>query len=173
MSAGNKSEPRYAVDTELEASTNRVMLIGAGLMFALVLLFPLYRLTEPANREEARAAQLDDLAAAGESTWSFDCSSCHGLNGEGAIGPALNSKQFLESANNTQIQNIVSVGVPGTQMSAYSLDYGGPLTSEQIKAVVTYIRSWEETAPDRPDWRDMLNAEPGAAADTATDTAGG
>ncbi len=41
-------------------------------------------------------------------------------------------------------------------MSAYSLDYGGPLTSEQIQSVVTYIRSWEPDAPDRPDWRDMI-----------------
>jgi hypothetical protein len=42
-------------------------------------------------------------------------------------------------------------------MSAYSLDYGGPLTSEQIKALTTFVRSWEEDAPDRPDWRDVID----------------
>jgi mono/diheme cytochrome c family protein len=88
--------------------------------------------------------------------WQFNCSQCHGLAGEGVIGPALNSKQFLQSANDEQARTLVAVGVPGSQMSAYSLDYGGPLTSEQIKSVVAYIRSWEPTAPDRPDWRDML-----------------
>ena len=39
-------------------------------------------------------------------------------------------------------------------MSAYSLDFGGPLTTEQIKAVTQFIRSWESDAPDRPDWRE-------------------
>ena len=39
-------------------------------------------------------------------------------------------------------------------MSAYSQDFAGPLTSEQIKAITVYIRSWEQDAPDRPDWRD-------------------
>jgi uncharacterized protein (DUF736 family) len=41
-------------------------------------------------------------------------------------------------------------------MSAYSQDFGGTLTSEQIQAVVALIRSWESDAPDRPDWRDMV-----------------
>ena len=45
------------------------------------------------------------------------------------------------------------MGVPGTQMAAFSQDHAGPLTSEQIKAVVTYIRSWESDAPDNPNWR--------------------
>jgi hypothetical protein len=40
-------------------------------------------------------------------------------------------------------------------MSAYSQDHGGPLTSEQIKALAVYLRSWEATAPDRPDWREV------------------
>ena len=71
----------------------------------------------------------------------------------GAVGPALRSKQFLSSATDAQMELLVSVGVPGSQMSAFSQDHGGPLTSEQIKAVVTYVRSWEATAPDRPDWR--------------------
>ncbi len=146
---------RYEVDEELEESTNRVMLIGAGLIVALALVFPLYRWIEPTNREEAREDQLAFLAEKGEGLWSFNCASCHGLNGEGGIGPALNSEQFLQSSTDEQTQLLVAVGVPGSQMGAYSQDYGGPMTSEQIKAVATYIRSWEEDAPDRPDWRDF------------------
>ena len=118
--------------------------------------FPLYRWYEPGNRDDARAAQEASLAAKGESIWQFNCASCHGLAGEGGVGPALNSTQFLQSATDEQVRSLTAVGVPGSQMSAYSLDFGGPLTSEQIKAVVTYIRSWEPDAPDRPDWRDMV-----------------
>ena len=39
-------------------------------------------------------------------------------------------------------------------MRAFSQDFGGPLTSEQIKAVTTYLRSWEDEAPDNPNWRE-------------------
>ena len=144
----------YEVDEELEQSTNRVMMIGAGLMFVLAAIFPLYRWFEPSTREEAREANLASLADKGQNLWGFNCSSCHGLNGEGGIGPALNSKQFLQAASDSQIETLIAVGVPGSQMSAYSLDYAGPLTSEQIKALRVFVRSWEEDAPDRPDWRE-------------------
>lgn len=143
----------YDVDEELEQSTNRVMAIGAVLLVAMALVFPLYRLVEPSSRDAARTAQLQSLAESGETLWSFNCSSCHGLSGEGGIGPALNSEQFLLAASDEQIGQLIAVGVPGSQMSAYSQDFGGPLTGEQIRAVVVYVRSWEETAPDVPDWR--------------------
>lgn len=144
----------YEVDEELEASTNRVMVYGVVLLFALAAVFPLYRLTEPGNRTESREEHLRSLAESGEALWSLNCSSCHGLNGEGGSAPALNSKQFLQAAGDEQIQTFIAVGVPGTQMSGYSQDFAGPFTSEQIRAVTVYLRSWEEDAPDRPDWRD-------------------
>lgn len=146
----------YETDDELEQSTNQWMAVGAGLLITMALVFPFYRWYEPAARDDARTEQVANLAAEGENVWSFNCASCHGLNGEGGTAPALNSTEFLQSATDDQIQLLVSVGIPGTQMSAFSLDHGGPLTSEQIKSVVTFIRSWEPDAPDRPDWRDMV-----------------
>lgn len=146
----------YTSDRELDDSTNRVMLWGAVLMVAMALVFPFYRWFEPDSRAAAREAQLASLAEEGGAIWSFNCASCHGLNGEGGLGPALNSKQFLQSATDDQISLLVSVGIPGSQMSAYSQDHGGPLTSEQIRAVTTFVRSWEPEAPDRPDWRAMM-----------------
>jgi len=147
---------RYRDDIELEAATNRVMMLGAVLLFAMVAVFPLYRLIEPLNRDDAREGQLQALAQAGEQSWSVNCASCHGVSGDGAIGPALNSMQFLQAASDDQIGSLIGVGVPGSQMNPYSQDHGGPLTSEQIKSLVVFIRSWEEDAPDRPDWRAML-----------------
>ncbi len=145
---------REATDPDLERSTTRVMVIGTVLLFAMALVFPLYRWYEPGNRDEAREAHLSSLARTGEQLWSLNCSSCHGLNGEGGIGPALNSQQFQESASDGQIEQLIAVGVPGSQMSAYSLDYAGPLTSEQIRALRVFIRSWADDAPDVPDWRE-------------------
>ena len=154
MRRGDTRLMAYEIDEELEASTNRVMVYGVVLLFAMAAVFPLYRFTEPSNREESREAHLGSLAETGEGLWNLNCSSCHGLNGEGGIGPALNSKQFLQAANDNQIETFIAVGLPGSQMAAYSQDFGGPFTSEQIRAVTIYLRSWEEDAPDVPDWRD-------------------
>lgn len=143
----------YTTDPELDRSTNRVMTIGVVLLLAMAAAFPLYLTYEPSAREDARAIQLESLVEVGAVLWEFDCSSCHGVTGEGDTAPALNSQQFLQSATDEQIHQLVSVGIPGTQMSAYSQDFAGPLTSEQIKAVTAYMRAWEDEAPDMPDWR--------------------
>ena len=148
--------PERPIDEELEQSTNKWMAWGVGIMLAMALVFPIYRFYEPSNREADREAQLGFLAEKGESLFAQNCASCHGIEGEGGIAPALNAKQFLEAAVDEQISALISVGVPGSQMSAYSLDFGGSMTQEQIQAITTYIRSWEETAPDFPNWRDPL-----------------
>jgi mono/diheme cytochrome c family protein len=147
----------YGTDEELEKSTNKVMVIGAIMLIGMAAVFPLYRWFEPANRDESREEQLQFLAEEGEADWQLNCASCHGQTGEGGIGPALNSQQFLQSATDDQIETLIAVGIPGSQMSAYSLDHGGVLTSQQIKAITTYIRSWEPDAPDNPDWRAMID----------------
>jgi len=147
----------YETDPELEASTNRIMGYGAVLLVAMAAVFPLYRWTEPTNREEARIENELSLAQTGEGLWNLTCSACHGTAGEGVSAPALNSKQFLQSAGNEQIETFIAVGVPGTQMAAYSQDFAGPLTSEQIRAITVFLRTWEEDAPDREDWREPFN----------------
>ena len=143
-------------DEELDRDTNRWMLWGVVLLGLMVLAFPFYRWFEPVNRDAARETVQQSLAAQGQDLYSLNCSACHGLNGEGGIGPALNSKQFLQASSDEQTQLLVAVGVPGSQMNAYSLDYGGPLTSEQIKAIATFMRTWEDDAPDFPNWREPL-----------------
>lgn len=145
----------YEVDEQLEASTDRVMFYGAVLLLLMAAVFPLYRWVEPSNRAEARESHLESLAESGERLWESNCASCHGAAGEGigGIGPALNAQQFLQIATDGEIETFIAVGVPGTAMNGYSQDFAGPLTSEQIKAITVFIRSWEDGAPDRPDWR--------------------
>ncbi len=147
----------YQTDEALESSTNRWMLVGGVLLLAMALVFPFYRWYEPRAREEARDEQAADLAEKGADLWNLNCSSCHGIAGEGGVAPALNSTQFLQSATDDQMGTLVAVGIPGSQMSAYSIDYGGSMTSEQIRSVVAFIRSWEPDAPDVPDWRAMID----------------
>ena len=148
--------PERPPDPELEASTNRWMIGGLALFAVMVLAFPVYRWFEPDSRATAREQHLADLAAYGGELFQTNCVACHGQDATGGIGPALNSKQFLTTATDGQINSLISVGVPGSQMSAYSLDYGGPLTLAQIEALTAFLRSLEPNAPDNPDWRAML-----------------
>ncbi|HXV98332.1 MAG TPA: cytochrome c, partial [Anaerolineae bacterium] len=109
---------------------------------------------------------------AGAALYTQYCVECHGLKGEGGIGPTLNSKYFFE-------QRLTDIGYQGSMksfltltvrggrpvksdpsygrtMPTWSIDYGGPLRNDQIDNIVTYIMNWEETAPDLGD----PNAEP-------------
>jgi mono/diheme cytochrome c family protein len=148
--------PERPPDPQLEAATNRWMQAGAVLMALLILAFPAYRFYEPSGREDARQEHVASLIAQGETLFSTNCAACHGEEGLGGVAPALNSQQFLASASDEQIAILIAVGVPGSAMSAYSLDHGGPLTIAQIDALTAYLRSLEETAPDNPDWRAMV-----------------
>jgi mono/diheme cytochrome c family protein len=148
-------------DPELEEATNRWMWWGLAIMAIMVAIFPLYRIYEPSARADARDLQEASLVEQGGAIYSLNCASCHGQEGEGGIGPALNSQQFLTFAVDRQISGLIAVGVPGTQMGAYSLDFGGPFTSEQIEAITTFLRAWEEGAPDVENWRDPLGLSSG------------
>jgi cytochrome c oxidase cbb3-type subunit 3 len=149
----------HDADRELDASTNRWMAAGAILLLVLVAAFPLYRIVEPTSRAEGLADRMEHLAGLGEELFDTQCAQCHGIQGRGGLAPAIRSEQFLSTATDTQIRQLVAVGIPGSQMSAYATELGGPLTDEQIEAVVVYLRSLEEGAPDFADWRYPLAQE--------------
>jgi cbb3-type cytochrome c oxidase subunit III len=149
----------HDADRELDASTNRWMAAGAILFFVLAVAFPLYRIVEPTSRAEGLADRMEHLAGLGEELFDTQCAQCHGIQGRGGLAPALRSEQFLADATDTQIRQLVAVGIPGSQMSAYASELGGPLTDEQIEAVVVYLRSLEDGAPDLADWRYPLAQE--------------
>lgn len=143
----------------LEASTDRWRWAGIILMGLFVLVFPIFRFYEPAQRADARTSQSAFFAAQGSKLFEGSCASCHGVGGAGGIAPALGSKDFLESVDDVQIAQLISVGSPGSEMVAYSNDFGGTLTSSQITAVTTYLRSLEEDAEPNPSWRTPLADE--------------
>ena len=146
-------------DKELEASTVRWMRWGTVLLFAFAFTFPVYRAIEPDRRLEAKEQRAANLAAQGGELYVDNCAQCHGIQARGGLGPALNSRQFLQSATDDQIRQLVAVGVPGSPMAAYSIDFGGSLTMEQVEATVVYLRSLEHEAPNLPSWRYPLAQE--------------
>jgi cbb3-type cytochrome c oxidase subunit III len=134
------------------------MRVGLVLMLGFVLAFPFYRFYEPERRAAAREQREVSMAAVGADLYSDNCAACHGIEGRGGLAPALATHQFLASASDRQISQLISIGIPGSEMVAYGLDNGGPLTSEQIAALTVYLRSLEEKAADNPSWRQPLAA---------------
>jgi mono/diheme cytochrome c family protein len=137
----------------LERSLNRYL--AWGLVFMLVLLggFAAYRIREPHLRKDAQRAQTASYTAIGSQLFATSCAQCHGKDATGGSAPTLNSQEFLKSTTDGQIHALVAGGVSGSQMPAWSLDYGGTLTDEQVTQLVTYLRSLEATAPHVPNWR--------------------
>lgn len=130
---------------------------GVVALALLVAAFPVYRGVEAGRRAEALAQRESALVSEGRELWAANCASCHGADGASdEVGtPSLNSQQFLTSATDEQIHHVTAAGVPGTEMPAWWVEFGGALTDDQIRAVVAYIRLWESTAPDEPGWRNF------------------
>ncbi|MBN1565654.1 MAG: c-type cytochrome [Anaerolineae bacterium] len=85
-----------------------------------------------------------EAIAQGEWLFSVTCTQCHGSAGYGTpLAPALNSQQFLSNTPDAAMQQIISLGVPGTVMPAW----GGRFSEQDIASLVAYLRSLEATAP--------------------------
>jgi cytochrome c oxidase subunit 2 len=82
--------------------------------------------------EERRADQSAEGAALGEETWAGVCAKCHGLNGEGGIGPrvagsaVLTDPEALEDRVRNGIRTMPAVGAGWS--------------SEQMRALTTYLQ---------------------------------
>ena len=151
--AEKRSGPKLHEPEWLQRSLDRYLAWGLVFMIVLIVAFPLYRLREPSLRADAKASQQRSYEKTGRDLFATNCASCHGAQGTGGTAPTLNSKQFLTTTSDNQIALIVTGGVSGSSMSAWSLDYGGSLTDEQIRQMVTYLRTLEPNAPSVPDWR--------------------
>ncbi len=138
--------------------------ISTALVLTLGILFTFqaYLFQEPARIEADKARELQIAIDAGDELFSENCSSCHGDNGEGDIGPALNSRPLLETTMDEVFFNLTRTGIPSTIMPAWGQVFGGPLTDEQVDQLVAYIRSWEPTAPDPVEVVNLPNPVRGA-----------
>jgi len=87
----------------------------------------------------------EESIALGSQLYSANCSRCHGLDGQGTPrAPSLNVKSFLVDTTDQAIQQIITLGVPGTAMPAW----GDRMTDAEIQAIVGFLRQWEATAPE-------------------------
>jgi mono/diheme cytochrome c family protein/cytochrome c551/c552 len=114
-------------------------------------------------RMQAQTANWDGRAIEkGAETYANNCASCHGLDGKGIPGPALNSRYFFTQRLNDigftgslydYVELTVAAGRPskansqwGVMMATWGAEYGGPLRADEVANVAAYVMNWEADA---------------------------
>lgn len=91
----------------------------------------------------------------GQQLFAQNCSPCHGDFGEGGPNPSrpndiiapISTAEYLEARDDRTLRAIISAGQPNFGMSPFATQFGGPLDSDDIDAIVSYLRSWEANPP--------------------------
>ena len=91
----------------------------------------------------------------GAQLFAANCSACHGQFGEGGSNPTragdmippISSAEFLGTRDDGTIRNIIAQGQPDLGMNPFSSANGGPLTDDQVDAIVAYMRAWQANPP--------------------------
>lgn len=137
-------------------NTSKQVNVMIGLLFLAFLAFGAYILNEPNRQADAREGQEDLLVHRGAQLFVDNCRTCHGLAGEGGVGPALNLEAYLlfgpdnaEGIPETPqgdvrtvrnfLFNTIACGRTNSAMPVWSERYGGPLSDTQINYIVDMI----------------------------------
>jgi putative heme-binding domain-containing protein len=74
---------------------------------------------------------------AGRGIFRVYCSPCHGIHAEGGRGPDLTRGVYSAGEQDADLLNVISTGVPGTEMPSFSVGLG----DDNIWRVIVYLRS--------------------------------
>ena len=78
------------------------------------------------------------------------CALCHGERGEGGAAdhaPAIANGAYLRLASDDFLLQSIRRGHPGTPMSAFGTAAGGPLSDEGIRAIIAFLRAYQQEEP--------------------------
>jgi plastocyanin/mono/diheme cytochrome c family protein len=130
--------------------TNAVQKTGYGalIMLAVVsLMIPVFWITESNAQAMAKLRQHTTDVSRGAQLFAQYCFQCHGINGQGLIGPKLNGNPAVNKLTDADIIRIISGGIANTAdpsqllMPAWSEQYAGPLTQIEIQYLFALVRS--------------------------------
>jgi mono/diheme cytochrome c family protein len=94
---------------------------------------------EPWGKPAAPQKEVADFQA----LFRENCSGCHGEDGRGGPGRILNDSLYLAFIPKESLRSIIEHGRKGTAMPAWARSEGGPMTPEQISALVDGMeRNW-------------------------------
>jgi mono/diheme cytochrome c family protein len=79
-------------------------------------------------------------ATVGAAVYSTYCLPCHGAQGEGGVGPALQPNELINNLNNPDLEEFIKVGRPGTAMAGFA----DRLTQTEIADLIAFLRLWQQ-----------------------------
>lgn len=137
-------------------NTSKQVNIMIGVLGLSVLMFGAYMLNESNRQVEARTEITERVAERGARLFVNNCRTCHGMEGEGHVGPPLNVNAFLilgeENKHGVEptsqgdadlvrnfLFNTMACGRTGTFMPTWAQRFGGPLSDTQINQLVTLM----------------------------------
>jgi len=91
--------------------------------------------TRPTEKEFLALVSNPSELSKGEAVFKERCVSCHGVKGEGIVGPNLTDRYWIHGGTLTDIVNVVEKGVPEKGM----VPWKGTLKADEIYAVVAYV----------------------------------
>lgn len=151
---------------KLESIEQKVVL-GAIFIIGLLLLLGWVVINEEGRMQAFTGQFASRSIERGAAIFQNNCSTCHGVNGEGipSRAPALNNPSLFNGDRLAQlgwggsledyVTNVVSAGRPnsgtywnGNIMPTWGQAYGGPMRSDQVANVVNFVLNWKDTALD-------------------------
>jgi cytochrome c oxidase cbb3-type subunit 3 len=84
--------------------------------------------------------------AVGKAAFESKCAVCHGVQGQGIIGPNLTDNYWIHGGEITEIKTVIENGVLDKGMLAWK----SVLKSDELESVVAYIWSLKGSNPANP-----------------------
>lgn len=93
-------------------------------------------------------------AALGAPLYLENCSTCHGIEGEGVDAPPLRNSPYIQNSSDQDIYGTIANGRRNTEMPAWLQANGGPFIQAEIINVIGYLETLQNVSP-------MPSATPG------------
>lgn len=126
-------------------NTSKQITVMIVMLAVLVVSCGAYAVWEPFRKERAVEWQEEVRALRGANLFVQNCRICHGIQGEGGIGPALDRPEMRPTDPTERrltrelIINTLICGRVGTPMPPWSQTQGGPLNNAQLEQLATLI----------------------------------
>jgi mono/diheme cytochrome c family protein/plastocyanin len=150
---GGLTSARAAQIVRQTGNARWVSFLGVAIVALFVIAYYFYEtglpfgLTQPRLDAQATVQQVTAVEN-GYNLFEANCARCHGVNGEGGIGPVLNDQMKLfDHLNPTYIKNVLTVGGryvcgdPNSVMPIWADTNGGPLNYVQIQELIAFLRA--------------------------------
>jgi mono/diheme cytochrome c family protein/plastocyanin len=153
QATGGLTPARSAQIVRQTGSARWVAFLGVSIVALFVIAYYFYETGLPFGLSQARleaqaTAQQVTSVERGYNLYEANCARCHGINGQGLIGPALNDQMKLfDHLNPTYLKNVLTVGgryVCGdakSLMPVWADTNGGPLNYVAIQDLINFLRA--------------------------------